>query len=92
MWDKLNDELQLSKQRMRELRDASRATSAELGQMPTKGGGILGFLGKMKGGALAAISAVAGVVRGVGNAFSTIAGFEQANANLSTILGVSVND
>ena len=41
---------------------------------------------------VAAFAAMAGAIRGISKAIGTIADFEQANANLSTIIGKSVKD
>ncbi len=80
-WKRLNKELQESKSRMKELQDQSKAT-----------GGALESLSKLKAGTVAAFAAMAGAIRGVSKAIGTIADFEQANANLSTIIGKNVKD
>lgn len=80
-WKRLNQELKESKTRMKELQDQSKAT-----------GGALENLSKLKAGTVAAFAAMAGTIRGVSKAIGTIADFEQANANLSTIIGKNVDD
>lgn len=80
-WKHLNNELRESRARMKELQDQSKAT-----------GGALQSLSKIKAGAVAALAAVSGAIRGAGKAIGTIADFEQANANLSTIIGKNIND
>lgn len=77
---RLNNELRLSKQRMKELGDSSKAT-----------GGILRGLSKINLGVIAAIRAASGAIRGVSRTIGTIADFEQANANLATIIGKNVD-
>lgn len=54
--------------------------------------GVFQKLSRVKAGVLAVAAATAAAVRGIANAFSKIADFEQANADLSTILGKSVAD
>ena len=54
--------------------------------------GVFQKLSRVKAGVLAVAAATAAAVRGISNAFSKIADFEQANADLSTILGKSVED
>ena len=66
---------------MKELQDQSKAT-----------GGALESLSKLKAGDVAAFAAMAGAIRGISKAIGTIADFEQANANLSTIIGKNVKD
>lgn len=80
-WKKLNAEVQKTKARLKEL-------TSQAGQ--TKG--ALEKLSSVKAGALAAFAAVAGAIRGVAKAFQKIMDFEQANANLSTIIGKNVKD
>lgn len=80
-WNKLNAEVQKTKARLKEL-------TSQAGQ--TKG--ALEKLSSVKAGALAAFAAVAGAIRGVAKAFQKIMDFEQANANLSTIIGKNVKD
>lgn len=80
-WKKLNAEVQKTKARLKEL-------TSQAGQ--TKG--ALEKLSSVKAGALAAFAAIAGAIRGVAKAFQKIMDFEQANANLSTIIGKNVKD
>ena len=80
-WKKLNAEVQKTKARLKEL-------TSQAGQ--TKG--ALEKLSSIKAGALAAFAAIAGAIRGVAKAFQKIVDFEQANANLSTIIGKNVKD
>ncbi len=80
-WKKLNVEVQNTKARLKEL-------TSQTGQ--TKG--ALEKLSSVKAGALAAFAAVAGAIRGVVTAFQKIVDFEQANANLSTIIGKNVKE
>lgn len=80
-WKKLNAEVQQTKARLKELTSQSGQTK-----------GALEKLSSVKAGALAAFAAIAGVVRGVARAFQKIVDFEQANVNLSTIIGKNVKD
>ena len=80
-WKKLSAEVQKTKARLKEL-------NSQAGQ--TKG--ALEKLSSVKAGALAAFAAIAGAIRGVAKAFQKIMDFEQANANLSTIIGKNVKD
>lgn len=80
-WKKLNAEVQQTKARLKELTSQSGQTK-----------GALEKLSSVKAGALAAFAAIAGAVRGVARAFQKIVDFEQANANLSTIVGKNVKD
>lgn len=76
-WKKYNAELQATQARIRELT----AGEKSIGQM----------FASIKAGALGAVAAVAGIARAVKNVATKIADFEQANVNLSTILGVSLD-
>lgn len=80
-WKKLNAEVQQTKARLKELTSQSGQTK-----------GALEKLSSVKAGALAAFAAIAGAVRGVARAFHKIVDFEQANVNLSTIIGKNVKD
>lgn len=80
-WKKLNVEVQQTKARLKELTSQSGQTK-----------GALEKLSSVKAGALAAFAAIAGAVRGVARAFKKIVDFEQANVNLSTIIGKNVKD
>lgn len=80
-WKKLNVEVQQTKARLKELTSQSGQTK-----------GALEKLSSVKAGALAAFAAIAGAVRGVARAFQKIVNFEQANVNLSTIIGKNVKD
>ncbi len=80
-WKKLSEEVRLTKERLKEL-------TSQTGQ--TKG--ALDKLSSVKAGVLAAFAAVAGAIRGAAKAFQKIMDFEQANANLSTIIGKNVKD
>lgn len=80
-WKTLNAEVQRTKQRLTELRGTTTATERA----------ITG-LTKVAGIAMAGIAAVRGVARAFSGAVNTIKDFEQANANLSTILGKNVSD
>ncbi|MBQ5979400.1 MAG: phage tail tape measure protein [Bacteroidales bacterium] len=80
-WKRLNNELKVSKLRMQELSSQSKATE-----------GALQRIMKLRGGAIAAIGVVTGMVRGIGRGFDIITDFEQANANLSTIIGKNVDE
>ncbi len=81
-WQKYNDELKKTRDRMRDLKAQSDATK--------------GAMSGLVGGIRAAYVGIAGVVYGVARAFSgavnTMKDFEQANVNLSTILGVSTKE
>lgn len=78
-WKKLNAELRANKTRLKELTDQSKETK-----------GALERLSKVKAGTVASFAAIAGVIRGVSRAIGTISDFEQANANLATIIGKPV--
>lgn len=80
-WKKLNAEVQQTKARLKELTSQSGQTK-----------GALEKLSSVKAGALAAFAAIAGAVRGAARAFQKIVDFEQANVNLSTIIGKNVKD
>lgn len=80
-WKKLNVEVQQTKARLKELTSQSGQTK-----------GALEKLSSVKAGALAAFAAIAGAVRGVARAFQKIVDFEQANVNLSTIIGKNVKE
>lgn len=80
-WKKLNVEVQQTKARLKELTSQSGQTK-----------GALEKLSSVKAGTLAAFAAIAGAVRGVARAFQKIVDFEQANVNLSTIIGKNVKD
>lgn len=80
-WKKLNAEVQQTKARLKELTSQSGQTK-----------GALEKLSSVKAGSLAAFAAIAGAVRGVARAFQKIVDFEQANVNLSTIIGKNVKD
>lgn len=80
-WKKLNAEVQQAKARLKELTSQSGQTK-----------GALEKLSSVKAGALAAFAAIAGAVRGAARAFQKIVDFEQANVNLSTIIGKNVKD
>lgn len=80
-WKKLNAEVQQTKARLKELTSQSGQTK-----------GALEKLSSVKAGAFAAFAAIAGAVRGVARAFQKIVDFEQANVNLSTIIGKNVKD
>ncbi len=80
-WKKLNAEVQQTKARLKELTSQSGQTK-----------GALEKLSSVKAGALAAFAAIVGAVRGVARAFQKIVDFEQANVNLSTIIGKNVKD
>lgn len=72
------------------------ATSSRLKELKSGGQGIGSALGKISGLKLgwigAATAALAGLTKFAKTAFDKISDFEQANANLSTILGKNVND
>ncbi len=80
-WKALNKELQESRSRMKYLQDQSKATA-----------GVLQGLSKISVGMVAAFQAVRKGIQSVSNAIGTIADFEQANANLSTIIGKNVDE
>lgn len=80
-WKKLSAEVQKTKARLKELNSQAGQTKSALEK-----------LSSVKAGALAAFAAIAGAIRGVAKAFQKIMDFEQANANLSTIIGKNVKD
>lgn len=78
-WKKFNNELKTSKKRLKELRDQSESTGGILKKMSL--GGLFGWVG-----------GITAVTSAVSTAVKKIAEFEQANANLATILGKSTKD
>ena len=80
-WKNLNAELRTARKRMNELSAQSKAT-----------GGVIGSLSRIKVGLVGAVAAVAGFVRGIGSAVAKISQFEQANADLATIIGKPVKE
>ena len=74
-WKNLQAEVNRTKERLKELRGGAEKTKSALASMAGKYIGI---------GA-----AVAGLAKGIKSAVSNIADFEQANVNLSTIIGVT---
>lgn len=83
-WKELNEELRKAKTRMQE--------SGTLKSMSSAGGGLVGTLGDIKVGAVAAVAAVGKVVHSLAGAVSTMANSEQANVDLSSIMGKDVSD
>lgn len=77
-WKKYNAELQATQARMRELSSGGNAVG--------------GIFQKIKGSTLVAVAAIQGIARALRGAVEKIADFEQANVNLSTVLGVSVDE
>lgn len=80
-WKTLNAEVQVTRQRLAQLRGTANATSKAMSAL-TKAAGIV----------TAGIAAIRGIARVLSGAVNTMKDFEQANANLSTILGKNVND
>lgn len=80
-WMKLNAELLKTNTRLKELKGQASATSKAMAAINTARTAILGIVG-----------AVYGVTRVFGSAISIMKDFEQANANLATILGSSVDN
>lgn len=80
-WKKLTRELKATRERFQELSDQAKAT-----------GGVLQSLSKIKAATVPVIAVVAVAVRSVSKAIGTIADFEQANANLATIIGKDVKE
>lgn len=80
-WKKYNDELLKTRQRMKELK----AQSGETGK-------AMQTIGALKSAYLGVTAAVYGIARVFGSAVNTMKEFEQANANLATILGTSVDN
>ncbi|MBQ3712083.1 MAG: phage tail tape measure protein [Bacteroidales bacterium] len=78
---KYNEELRKTKDRMRELKTQAGDT----------GKAMKGLAG-IKAGWAAAAGVVAGLTKVFGSAVNTMKDFEQANVNLSTILGVNVKE
>lgn len=77
-WKKYNAELQATQARMRELSSGGNAVG--------------GIFQKIKGSTLVAVAAIRGIAMALKGAVEKIADFEQANVNLSTVLGVSVDE
>ena len=84
-WKRLNDELGRVNGRLSELRGQSGKTKSVMGT-------ISGGFSKVAAGATAAFLAIRKVWQGIRSGVQTIADFEQANVNLSTILGKDVED
>lgn len=80
-WKRLNSELRNARNRMEELSKQSRATS-----------GVLGKMSNIKLGVVGAVAAVAGFIRGLSSSIEKVSQFEQANANLATIIGKPVKE
>lgn len=84
-WDVLSKQLSTVSARMKDLRNQTKES-----------GSIIGKIGKAGAGTVALITTAIGFVRkginAVAQAFGKIADFEQANADLSTILGKNVKD
>lgn len=77
-WKKYNAELQ--------------ATQARIRELSSGGNAVGGIFQKIKGSTLVAVAAIRGIARTLKGAVEKIADFEQANVNLSTVLGVSVDE
>lgn len=84
-WKRLNDELGRVNGRLSELRGQSGKTKSVMGTMS-------GGFSKVAAGATAAFLAIRKVWQGIRSGVQTISDFEQANVNLSTILGKNVED
>lgn len=84
-WDVLSKQLSTVSARMKDLRNQTKES-----------GSIIGKIGKAGAGTVALITTAIGFVKkginAVAQAFGKIADFEQANADLSTILGKNVKD
>lgn len=84
-WDVLSKQLSTVSARMKGLRNQTKES-----------GSIIGKIGKAGAGTVALVTTAIGFVKkginGVAQAFGKIADFEQANADLSTILGKNVKD
>lgn len=76
-WKRLSDEVKRTKDRMKELSGQASAAGSSISKFSK---------------VAAAIAAVTGAIKGLSKAFSKIADFEQANADLSTIIGKSVQE
>lgn len=81
-WKKYNNELLLTKKRMTELKGESAATA----------GAMKGMLTGLAAKAMGIYGVLSGIFRVFGGAANTIKDFEQENANLATILGISVQE
>lgn len=79
-WQQLNAELLKTNTRLRELRTQSAATSK-----------AMGAVNAIRTVYMGAAAAVFGLARVFGGAINTIKDFEQANANLATILGTNID-
>lgn len=79
-WQQLNAELLKTNARLRELRTQSAATSK-----------AMGTVNAIRTVYMGAAAAVFGLARVFGGAINTIKDFEQANANLATILGTNID-
>lgn len=79
-WQQLNAELLKTNTRLRELRTQSAATSK-----------AMGAVNAIRTVYMGAAAAVFGLARVFGGAANTIKDFEQANANLATILGTNID-
>lgn len=84
-WDVLSKQLSTVSARMKDLRNQTKES-----------GSIIGKIGKAGAGTVALVTTAIGFVKkginAVAQAFGKIADFEQANADLSTILGKNVKD
>ena len=84
-WNEYNKQLREAKTRLRELQDQSEKTGGILKRTWSSGAGAVAIVTAIYHGA---VRAVQGIARLVGK----MADFEQANANLATILGKNVKD
>lgn len=84
-WKSLNDRLKSVNTRMKELRNQSGETSLAIGRVRKAGAGVVAAV-------TAAINVVKKGIQQFAQFFGKIADFEQANANLATVLGMSVKE
>ena len=80
-FNRLQQELKETSDRMKQLK----------GQSDTTGKAMQGMIGGLKTAYMAAAGVIYGVVRAFSGAVNTMKDFEQANVNLSTILGVTTD-
>lgn len=77
-------------QNFKNLQNEVKGTSARIKELTTGTKQVSSALKGLKAGTLAVVAAIAGVAKALKGFVSKIADFEQANANLSTVLGSSV--
>ena len=84
-WKRLSNEVRLTTARLRELKSQSAETGSVISKLSSLKAGTMAVFGAMGLG-------LTSLIRGITSSVATMKDFEQANTNLSTILGKSVNE